>query len=177
MERIRYWVNLARHRPDYVGPREAAVLTIGGDIVRLRDITDWSASDTLLTSIRPDEVEATFCKAQKGGWGGRATVVGLRDSHTIYAGPTGDHLGACIEKMHAKIQEHDAYMVTLQDPATRADALMATHDWFSCYSDSPGVSAAGDRDWEVIRKILVGLDPTVAQALLLKYASQGKATI
>lgn len=169
---LRRWMN--SNRKGYCGPREAAVLMLDGSVVPVPDLTDWSGSHKILSSLRPDEVEATFCKAPKGGWGGTAEVMGLRGPHSIYVSSMGDDLDACVAEMLRKLIDFATKSHGLeQDPAAKLDALLASHDWYSAYSDAPGVSAAGDHDWDNIRKLMAAMDPTVVRPLFDKHAPEG----
>ncbi len=170
MNNLRYWMNRASNR-NYCGPREGAVLMLNGAVVRVPNFADWSGSHQILSSLKPDEVEATFTKAPTGGWGGQAEVVGLRGRHFIYTGQSGDDLDTCVAEMVTKLLDCATRGYHLgQDPTARLDALLASHDWYSAYSDDAGVSSAGDHDWDNIAGLLKSLPVEVARTLFAKHA-------
>lgn len=168
MRSIRYWMNEAR-RQGYAGPTEAAILTKQGAVVRIPNMADWQGTHILLGSVKPEDVAATFIKAPKGGWSGEAEVQGLRGPQNLYSRDHGD-LDAAVEAMISKLLEHGLKMVDLRDPATRLDAMLATHDWYSWASDAPGVAMAGDHDWATIVDLMAKVPAEVARDLFAKYA-------
>jgi hypothetical protein len=165
-------MNDARHR-NYCGPTEAAVLMTDSTIVRVPDLRDWMGSHQILSALQVEKVAATFCKAPNGGWGGTASVVGLRGTHNIYTCGAVDDLTAAVEEMARELLTHNTRMDGLRrDKAAKLEALLSSHDWYSAYSDAPGVALAGDHDWDTIRSLMSEVDPTVTQALFAKYAPQ-----
>lgn len=168
---LRYWMNSHANRKGGHGPREGAVLMQDGSIVLVPDLTDWSGSHQILTSLKFDAIEATFAKAPKGGWGGEAKVIGLRGPHCIYTSKAGNDLDACVAEMVRLILDYSTRSHQLdKDPEAKLDGLLASHDWYSAYSDDASVSSAGDHNWDGIVALMKSLPPAVAQPLFAKYA-------
>lgn len=166
---LRGWMNDARRR-GYNGPREGAVLMTDGTVVMVPDLTNWLESHNILSGLAPENVAATFCLAPRGGWCGTANVVGLRGCHNLYTRGC-KTLEAAVEEMAADLLAHNTRMDGLRrDPAARLEALLASHDWYSAYSDAPGVALAGDHDWDAIRTLMGQVDPQVVKSLFTKYA-------
>lgn len=169
LRNIRYWMNDARRR-NYCGPTEAAILTKQGEVIRVPNMADWMGTHTILGTTKPEDVAATFIKAPKDGWCGEATVPGLRGAQNLYSRGHGDDLDVAVEVMINKLLEHGLKMVDLREPATRLEALLSTHDWYSAYSDDPSVVRAGDHDGLCIYKLLTEVPVQVARTLFSKHA-------
>jgi hypothetical protein len=73
--------------------------------------------------------------------------------------------------MAKELLAHNTRMDGLRrDKAAWLEALLSSHDWYSAYSDAPGVALAGDHDWGTILTLMGDVDAPVAQALFAKYA-------
>lgn len=172
LRNLRGWMNAAR-RQGYCGPTEGAVLLTDGTIVSVPNLANWLESHQILSGLSPEKVAATFTKAPKGGWCGEATVPGLRTTQNLYVSYTGDDFDAAVEAMISKLLEHATRLNDLRlNPEARLEALLASHDWYSAYSDAPGVALAGDSDWLRIYKLLTEVPLQVARTLFAKHAPQ-----
>lgn len=171
MRSIRYWMNRAGQR-GYTGPTEGAVLLKDGSVVRVPDFKDWSGSNTILSSIRVDDVVGVLINALKGGWGGEAQVKGLRGPFTVYARGDGTFDAALADLVSKVTEAALTYLDQTATPEAELEARLKTHDWTSWASDDHAYWSSGEADMRRITELKAQVPPATADALFAKYTPQ-----
>jgi len=158
------------------GPTKGAVLFRDGKLWKV-ELTGWNSMAPVddeaqrLEKLKPMEnpVVATFVKGS-GGWSATGTAISDRGfPYNVYA--SGSTLPAARKAVEAKLAEHNARRAKLDvDPAAKLEALLKSHDWYSAYSDHPGVAQAGMIDHRRIQKLMQQVPKATAARLWKKYA-------
>jgi hypothetical protein len=160
-----------RSRP-YPGPKEGALVLADGFLVPL-DFTD--SFDRLKVSSNADEVVGVVTGPTRAkDWDGEAYSHYL--GHSVRVGYKANYKSAreAADALLTALRDaEETERAVRADPATHLNRELSRHDWFCAFSDSYGVTLAGERHWSEVMEIAKSVPVETARALFAKHAPEG----
>ena len=168
MRSMMHWFNqvgpMRMSARPYSGPVSAAAVTKSGGIVPV-DYRVYSDRSKVQAIGLDNYLGHVTLIPKPGKWGGEARHP-MVPMATIRMSADYDTMEAAVAALIAKVAEVVAAEEAVRaDPEVHLARELGRHDWWACYSDSPGVDGAANMHMAEIKAIYAKCDPARAQAL------------
>jgi len=149
------------------GPEKGALINKKGELVLVNFRSHQDRAK--VAGMWDDFLGALYLAPATGKWAGEGPHA-VNPSWTVWVPSEFDTpeeaRDAFLKKLGEAKQEEEAI---LADPALHLERELKSHDWFSAYSDSPGVSGAGDHHWDLIQELRKKVPEETYLALVKKH--------